>query len=46
MTTTPAFLTEFDEDITVSDSIPYGQIHNPDNLSLSQIKQFNIPWGI
>ncbi len=40
------FLTEFDEDITVSESIPYAQIHNPDNLSLSQIKQFNIPWGL
>ncbi len=40
------FLTEFDEDVTLSESIPYCQIHNPDNLSLSQIKQFNIPWGV
>ncbi len=40
------FLTEFDDDVTGSESIPYAQIHNPDNLSLSQIKQFNIPWGL
>ncbi|ACB54130.1 hypothetical protein cce_4782 [Crocosphaera subtropica ATCC 51142] len=40
------FLKEFDDDITVSESIPYCQITNPDNLSLSQIKQFNIPWGV
>ncbi len=46
MITTPDFLSQFDEDITVSESIPYSQIHNPDNLSLSQIKQFNIPWGV
>ncbi len=46
MTTTPAFLTEFDDDITVSESIPYAQVANPKNLSLSEIKQYNVPWGI
>ena len=40
------FLTEFDNEITASESIPYCQVANPDNLSLSQIKQFNIPWGL
>ncbi len=40
------FLTEFDEDVTVSESIPYCQVQNPENLSLSKIEQFNIPWGI
>ncbi len=46
MITTPDFLTEFDDDITASESIPYAQIQNPKNLSLSEIKQYNVPWGI
>ena len=46
MITTPDFLTEFDEDITASESIPFCQVQNPKNLSLSEIKQYNLPWGI
>ncbi len=46
MTTTPAFLTEFDDDVTASESIPFCQIQNPKNLSLSEIRQYNVPWGI
>ncbi len=46
MTTTPAFLNEFDEDITASESIPFCQVQNPKNLSLSEIRQYNVPWGI
>ncbi|MDJ0583196.1 DUF5895 domain-containing protein [Crocosphaera sp.] len=44
--TTTDFLKEFDEDVTVSESIPYCQVTNPKNLSLSEIKQYNVPWGI
>ena len=40
------FLTEFDDDITASESIPFCQVANPKNLSLSEIEQYNIPWGI
>ena len=32
------FLTEFDDEITASESIPYCQVANPKNLSLSEIK--------
>ncbi len=46
MITTPEFLTEFDEDITASESIPFCQVQNPKNLSLSEIRQYNLPWGI
>ena len=46
MITTPDFLTEFDDDITASESIPYCQVQNPKNLSLSEIRQYNVPWGI
>ncbi len=46
MITTPDFLTEFDEDITASESIPFCQVQNPKNLSLSEIRQYNVPWGI
>ena len=46
MIATPDFLHEFDEDITVSQSIPYAQVQNPKNLSLSEIRQYEIPWGI
>ncbi|MCH2248123.1 MAG: DUF5895 domain-containing protein [Crocosphaera sp.] len=46
MITTPDFLTEFDDDITASESIPYAQVQNPKNLSLSEIRQYNVPWGI
>ena len=46
MTTTPAFLTEFDDDVTASESIPFAQVQNPKNLSLSEIRQYNVPWGV
>ena len=46
MLTTPDFLNEFDDDITASESIPYIQVQNPKNLSLSEIRQYNVPWGI
>ncbi len=46
MITTPDFLKEFDDDITASESIPYAQVQNPKNLSLSEIRQYNVPWGI
>ncbi|NQZ65552.1 MULTISPECIES: DUF5895 domain-containing protein [Crocosphaera] len=46
MITTPEFLNEFDDDITASESIPYCQVQNPKNLSLSEIRQYKVPWGI
>ena len=46
MITTPDFFTEFDDEITASESIPFCQVQNPKNLSLSEIKQYNVPWGI
>ena len=46
MITTPEFLNEFDNEITASESIPYCQVQNPKNLSLSEIRQYNVPWGI
>lgn len=45
MTATPDYLQEFDDDITTSASLPFCQTQNPPNLSLSQIEQFDAPWG-
>jgi Family of unknown function (DUF5895) len=39
------YLKEFDDDVTVSTTIPYLQIQNPPNIALSQIKKLNPPWG-
>lgn len=38
-------LQEFDNEITTNASTPYCQIHNPPNLSIAQIEQYNPPWG-
>ncbi len=47
MITTPEFLTEFEDDITTNtEQIPFCQVQNPKNLSLSEIRQYNLPWGI
>ncbi len=46
MITTPDFLTEFDDEIQASQAIPFCQVHNPKNLSLSEIRQYQVPWGI
>ncbi|MEM8779413.1 MAG: hypothetical protein AAGF26_11185 [Cyanobacteria bacterium P01_G01_bin.49] len=46
MINTPEFLHQFDDEITTSQQIPFCQVHNPENLPLSKIKQFNLPWGI
>lgn len=40
-----SFLQEFDDEITTNTSIPYCQIQNPPNISMTQIEQYNPPWG-
>ena len=36
---------QFESEIVLSTQLPYCQIQNPPNLSLSQIEQLNPPWG-
>ena len=36
---------QFESEIVASTQLPYCQIQNPPNLSLSQIEQLNPPWG-
>ena len=36
---------QFESEIISSTQLPYCQIQNPPNLSLSQIEQLNPPWG-
>lgn len=38
-------LDQFESEIISSAQLPYCQIQNPPNLSLSQIEQLNPPWG-
>ena len=40
-----ALLDQFETEIVSSTQIPYAQIQNPPNLSLSQIEEFNPPYG-
>ena len=40
-----ALLDQFETEIVSSTQIPYAQIQNPPNLSLSQIEQLNPPYG-
>jgi len=40
-----ALLDQFDTEIVESNQLPYCQIQNPPNMSLSQIKQLNPPFG-
>ena len=42
---TSNLLSQFDNDIVASTQLPYCQIQNPPNLSLSQIEQLNPDWG-
>ena len=45
MTTTLDLLSQFEDEITTSNRLPYLQIQNPPNLPLAQIKKFGAPWG-
>ena len=40
-----ALLDQFETEIVSSTQIPYAQIQNPPNLSLSQIEKLNPPYG-
>jgi len=40
-----AILDQFDTEIVESNKLPYCQIQNPPNISLSQIEKMNSPWG-
>lgn len=42
---TPDLLSQFESEIVSSTQLPYCQIQNPPNLSLSQIEQLNPAWG-
>ena len=42
---TSNLFSQFESEIIASTQIPYCQIQNPPNLSLSQIKQLNPDWG-
>ena len=45
MTNTIDLLSQFEDEITTSNRLPYLQIQNPPNMSLAQIEKFGAPWG-
>ena len=45
MNTSHNLFSQFESEIIASRQLPYCQIQNPPNLSLSQIEQLNPPWG-
>ncbi len=45
MTNHHDYLNEFDDEVRVSDSLPFCQVQNPPNLSLAKIKRYQSPWG-
>ena len=45
MIATSDLLSQFEDEITTSNRLPYLQIQNPPNLPLAQIKKFGAPWG-
>ena len=45
MNTSHNLFSQFESEIIASTQLPYCQIQNPPNLSLSQIEQLNPPWG-
>ena len=45
MTNTIDLLSQFEDEITTSNRLPYLQIQNPPNMSLAQIEKFGAPFG-
>ncbi len=45
MTNTSDLLSQFEDEITTSNRLPYLQIQNPPNLSLADIKKYGTPFG-
>ncbi len=45
MTNTLDLLSQFEDEITTSNRLPYLQIQNPPNMSLAQIEKFGAPFG-
>ncbi|MGK7949126.1 MAG: DUF5895 domain-containing protein [Xenococcaceae cyanobacterium] len=45
MTNTLDLLSQFSDEITTSNRLPYLQIQNPPNMSLAQIEKFGAPFG-